>query len=184
MSSCSLKFGRYFEKMQLLSMQGFRTRELGVFNYHTDEGLCGPCSWIPFSPSFIWNMYPCQPSPSPPPTQMLLALGSEMKDWIFKIYVVTLEGFGSFAWTVGGPGMTSPLPDWYRLLLLFLQEQMCWWPGCSQALLFFGVTSVLKQGLWQWKVIPWWLPKGRVRKPFDLSCYVLASSGWIENIHS
>lgn len=32
-----------------------------------------------------------------PTTHMLLTLESEMEDWISKIYVVTVEGFGSFA---------------------------------------------------------------------------------------
>lgn len=49
---------------------------------------------------------------------------------------------------------------------------------------------LLKQGLWQWYVIPEWLPKVRVRKPSDSFCCVSrlesvsASSRWTGNIHS
>lgn len=98
MSRYSLKFGRYFEEMQLTSVQWFRTWGLNIFSCHFDEVLCGVSSWILFSPSFIWNVYacqsspPCPPWPSPPtPPQVLWALESEMKDWIHKIWIICLN---------------------------------------------------------------------------------------------
>lgn len=113
-----------------------------------------------------------------------------MKDWVHLSCVVTVEGFESFTWTVRGPRMIPPLPDCYpispranvptsRLLL------------CSA---LFDVTSVgghlLKQGPWQWHVIPGWLPKMRIRRPFNSFCCgsalesVSASSRWTKSIHS
>lgn len=117
-----------FEEMQLTSVQGFRMWGLNIFSCHIDKVLCGASTWILFSLSFIWNPYASSPPALP---QVLWALESEMKDWIHKSCVVTVKGFGSFTWTAGGPGATTPLPHWCRLLPLFLQEWMCSLPGCS-----------------------------------------------------
>ena len=87
MSTHSLKFGRYFEEMQLTSMQGFRTWGLNIFSCQIDEVLCGASSWILFSPSLAeMCVHAHLPLLLPPPAKCFGH--SEVKWWTGFIRVV------------------------------------------------------------------------------------------------